>query len=138
MKTIMRISQTQLTELVDFATSSLPNESCALLAGEVKDMKIWKDIRIVEIIAARNADQSIVSFSVDEMELIELYERAEARGLQIVGIFHSHPSKPAPSSTDVEFMRINPIVWLIYSSVTHEFRAYILENELQDVEMEST
>jgi proteasome lid subunit RPN8/RPN11 len=137
-KTIMRISQTQLTELVDFATSSLPNESCALLAGEVKDMKIWKDIRIVEIIAARNADQSIVSFSVDEMELIELYERAEARGLQIVGIFHSHPSKPAPSSTDVEFMRINPIVWLIYSSVTHEFRAYILENELQDVEMEST
>jgi [CysO sulfur-carrier protein]-S-L-cysteine hydrolase len=137
-KTIMRISQTQLTELVDIATSSLPNESCALLAGEVKDMKIWKDIRIVEIIAARNADQSIVSFSVDEMELIELYERAEARGLQIVGIFHSHPSKPAPSSTDVEFMRINPIVWLIYSSVTHEFRAYILENELEDVEMEST
>ncbi|MGC2598948.1 MAG: M67 family metallopeptidase [Nitrososphaeraceae archaeon] len=138
MKTIMRISQTQLTELVDIATSSLPNESCALLAGEVKDMKIWKDIRVVEIIAARNADQSIVSFSVDEIELIELYERAEARGLQIVGIFHSHPSKPAPSSTDVEFMRINPIVWLIYSSVTHEFRAYILENELQDVEMEST
>jgi [CysO sulfur-carrier protein]-S-L-cysteine hydrolase len=137
-KTIMRISQTQLTELVDIATSSLPNESCALLAGEVKDMKIWKDIRVVEIIAARNADQSIVSFSVDEIELIELYERAEARGLQIVGIFHSHPSKPAPSSTDVEFMRINPIVWLIYSSVTHEFRAYILENELQDVEMEST
>lgn len=134
----MRISQTQLTELVDIAISSLPNESCALLAGEVKDMKIWKDIRVVEIIAARNADQSIVSFSVDEIELIELYERAEARGLQIVGIFHSHPSKPAPSSTDVEFMRINPIVWLIYSSVTHEFRAYILENELQDVEMEST
>lgn len=134
----MRISQTQLTELVDIATSSLPNESCALLAGEVKDMKIWKDVRVVEIIAARNADQSIVSFSVDEIELIELYERAEARGLQIVGIFHSHPSKPAPSSTDVEFMRINPIVWLIYSSVTHEFRAYILENELQDVEMEST
>ena len=134
----MRISQTQLTELVDIATSSLPNESCALLAGEVKDMKIWKDIRVVEIIAARNADQSIVSFSVDEIELIELYERAEARGLQIVGIFHSHPSKPAPSSTDVEFMRINPIVWLIYSSVIHEFRAYILENELQDVEMEST
>jgi proteasome lid subunit RPN8/RPN11 len=137
-KTIMRISQTQLSELVDIATSSLPNESCALLAGEVKDMKIWKDIRVVEIIAARNADQSIVSFSVDEIELIELYERAEARGLQIVGIFHSHPSKPAPSSTDVEFMRINPIVWLIYSSVTHEFRAYILENELEDVEMEST
>jgi proteasome lid subunit RPN8/RPN11 len=137
-KTIMRISQTQLTELVDIATSSLPNESCALLVGEVKDMKIWKDVRVVEIIAARNADQSIVSFSVDEIELIELYERAEARGLQIVGIFHSHPSKPAPSSTDVEFMRINPIVWLIYSSVTHEFRAYILENELEDVEMEST
>ena len=138
MKTRLRINQTQLTELVDIATSSLPNESCALLAGEVKDMKIWKDIRVIEIFAVRNADQSVISFSVDEMELIKLYERAEAKGLQIVGIFHSHPSGPTPSSTDVEFMRINPIVWLIYSSNTHEFRAHILENELEDVEMEST
>ena len=137
MKTRLRISQTQLTDLVDIATSSLPNESCALLAGEVKDMKIWNDVRVIEIFGVRNADQSVISFSVDEMELIKLYERAEAKGLQIVGIFHSHPSRPAPSSTDVEFMRINPIVWLIYSSITHEFRAYILENELEDVEMES-
>jgi [CysO sulfur-carrier protein]-S-L-cysteine hydrolase len=137
-KTRLRINQTQLTELVDIATSSLPNESCALLAGEVKDMKIWKDVRVIEIFAVRNADQSVISFSVDEMELIKLYERAEAKGLQIVGIFHSHPSRPTPSSTDVEFMRINPIVWLIYSSITHEFRAHILENELEDVEMEST
>ncbi len=49
MKTRLRISQTQRTDLVDIATSSLPNESCALLAGEVKDMKIWKDVRVIEI-----------------------------------------------------------------------------------------
>ena len=137
MKTRLRISQKKLTDLVNIATSCLPNESCALLTGHIKDMKIWNEVTVFDIIAARNADQSIVSFSIDPMELIELYDKTEATGLQVVGIFHSHPSRPTPSSTDKKFMGINPVVWLIYSSVTHEFRAYILENELEEVEIES-
>ena len=137
MKTRLTISGTHLKELAAIAKSSLPNESCALLAGHAKEMESWMDINVLEILAARNADNSILSFSIDEMELIDLYERAEDRGLQVVGIFHSHPSTPVPSSTDVEFMRINPVVWLIYSSITHEFRSYILAEDLEDVEIES-
>ena len=137
MKISLRISQAHLNNLANIATSCLPNESCAMLAGQVKDFEKGKEVRVFDIVTARNADHSIVSFSIDQMELIEIYEKTEARGLQIVGIFHSHPSKPTPSSTDKEFMRINPVVWLIYSSITHEFRAFILEGELEGVDIES-
>lgn len=134
--TKIQISQTQLAQLVDIAKLSLPNESCALLAGKIKEMETYRDIRVLEILVASNADKSIVSFSIDEIELIHLYEKAEDDGLQVVGIFHSHPSKPIPSTTDLKFMKINPVVWLIYSSITCEFRAYILTEELEEVQIE--
>ncbi len=122
--------------MVDIANLSLPNESCALLAGEIKEKETYREVRVQEILVARNAEKSIVSFSIDEMELIDLYEKAETAGLQVVSIFHSHPSKPIPSSTDLKFMKINPIVWLIYSSITYEFRAFILIEYLEEVEIE--
>jgi len=135
-KTRIQISQTQLAQLVDIANLSLPNESCALLAGKIKEKETYREVRVQEILVARNAEKSIVSFSIDEMELIDLYEKAEADGLQVVSIFHSHPSKPIPSSTDLKFMKINPIVWLICSSITYEFRAFILTEYLEEVEIE--
>jgi proteasome lid subunit RPN8/RPN11 len=135
-KTRIQISQTQLAQLVDIAKSALPNESCALLAGEINEKGSYTEIKVLKILTVKNADKSVVSFRIDEMELIDLYEKAEAEGLQVVSIFHSHPSKPIPSSTDLKFMKINPIVWLIYSSIMYEFRAYILTEELEEVEIE--
>jgi proteasome lid subunit RPN8/RPN11 len=135
-KTRIQISQNQLAQLIDLAKLSLPNESCALLAGEFEEKETYTEIRVLKILTAKNADKSVISFSIDEMELIDLYEKAEADGLQVVSIFHSHPSKPIPSSTDLKFMKINPIVWLIYSSIMYEFRAYILTEELEEVEIE--
>ena len=43
---------------------------------------------------------------------------AEEKGLDVVGIFHSHPkSLPSPSNTDIKFMKGNPIPWIIYSGI---------------------
>jgi len=35
-------------------------------------------------------------------------------------------------------MKINPVVWLIYSTVTNESRAYIFEDRLKEVELQFT
>ena len=56
---------------------------------------------------------------------------AEEKGLDIVGIFHSHPkSLPSPSYTDMKFMKGNPIPWIIYSGLTKEMKAYLLDSEI--------
>jgi proteasome lid subunit RPN8/RPN11 len=53
------------------------------------------------------------------------------KGLEVIGIFHSHPdSDPYPSATDKKFMEINPVAWVIFSVMTKEFKAYMLESEL--------
>jgi len=42
-------------------------------------------------------------------------------------------SEPFPSGTDKKFMKINPVVWLIFSGITKDFKAYILNSDLIQV-----
>ena len=126
--TIVVLSCEQLDELAHLAKDSLPNESCAFLLGRGE-----AEVIVDEIFQMDNADQSMISFSIEPQELVRAYQLAEKKKLQIVGIFHSHPAEPVPSSMDRRFMEINPVVWLIYSSVTHQFLAYIYCDKVREV-----
>ncbi len=122
------LTQFQLERLASLARESLPNESCALLLGNNTNKE--NEILVKETLSMKNSDASPTTrFRIDSQELINGYLRAEKIGLNVVGIFHSHPAPPIPSSTDKIFMEINPVVWLIYSTLTNESRAYIFEQK---------
>lgn len=123
----MEISLTarQVGQLTSLAKSALPNESCAFLLG--------KNDKVTEILPMRNSDESQISFSIEPQEVLRAYDLAESKELQVVGIFHSHPARPAPSSTDRKFMEINPVVWLIYSTTEQRFKAYIYDSDVSEV-----
>ncbi len=92
-----------------------------------------KETTVTEILTMRNADESIISFSIEPKELLQAYDLAEKKKLQVIGIFHSHPARPSPSGTDIKFMEINPVVWLIYSTTNGQFKAYIYDNDVREV-----
>lgn len=122
------LNQFQLERLACLARDSLPNESCALLLGNNTNKE--NEIQVIETLSMKNSDAlPTTRFRIDSQELINGYLRAEKMGLNVVGIFHSHPAPPIPSSTDKIFMEINPVVWLIYSTLTNESRAYIYEQK---------
>ena len=122
------LNQFQLERLACLARDSLPNESCALLLGNYTNKE--NEIQVIETLSMKNSDAlPTTRFRIDSQELINGYLRAEKMGLNVVGIFHSHPAPPIPSSTDKIFMEINPVVWLIYSTLTNESRAYIYEQK---------
>ena len=124
------LAPTQIEQLARLARSSLPNESCAFLLGK-------KD-RVVEILTMQNADQSAISFSIEPQDVLRAYDVAESKKLQVMGIFHSHPARPAPSNTDKNFMEINPVVWLIYSTTEQEFKAYVYDSDVREVAVKIT
>jgi proteasome lid subunit RPN8/RPN11 len=78
----------------------------------------------------RNSDESPVTFRIESADLLHTYYLAESKGMQVIAIFHSHPTKPWPSSTDVKFMEINPVVWVIYSTTDDQLRAFIYDDDL--------
>jgi proteasome lid subunit RPN8/RPN11 len=123
------LTRQQHNNLVSLAKNSLPNESCAVLAGKNNG----KEIHILDLVPMRNSDSSAVAFSIDPQELINAYQKVKEQGMQVVGIFHSHPAEPSPSTTDRKFMEINPVVWLIHSTITDKSKAYIFEEKIKEV-----
>ena len=119
--------------LEQHANVQSPLEACAILLGTSND-KTWET---TDIFLTENIDKSEVNFTISNKQLMEGYTIAEDKGLDIVGIFHSHPnSQPSPSNTDIKFMKGNPVPWIIYSGVTKEMKAYLLDSDLIQIPIE--
>ena len=121
------ISKNHIDILTRHAKKGAPNESCAILFGRIDGKKtIISDIFLTE-----NTENSPVTFTISNQELIQAYDEAEKRKLDVIGIFHSHPhSAPYPSATDKKYMETNPVPWIIFSNVENKFEGYIFESEI--------
>ena len=114
------LREDQLNTLKKHAESTWPSEACAILLGKVGEF----EVRVDEMVLTKNTDESSVSFAVDPQSLLEIYERADNEGMEVAGIFHSHPALPFPSAVDAKFMRLNPVVWVIMSMPGGEYAAH--------------
>jgi proteasome lid subunit RPN8/RPN11 len=83
-----------------------------------------------------NTDESTSEFAVDPEHQYQVLEAATRDRLEQVGIFHSHPAPPYPSTRDLQFMEHNPCVWIIdgIQNQRHAMKAYqLLGGRLHDV-----
>lgn len=91
---MLTISQTHLDEIIAHATREYPLEACGLLAGEAEQVKAFYK--------TRNDAQSARIYTVNPMDYLKADRDAEARGMSIIGVVHSHTHSEAyPSPTDV-------------------------------------
>lgn len=128
------ITESQKKLLSRHAYNEKPNESCAILFGTTDNQKTI----VKEIFLTENIDRSPVNFTISNEQLIKCYKSAEEKKMEIVGIFHSHPNSEAyPSETDKKFMHINPVVWVIYSGISNDFKAYIFESNILEILIET-
>jgi len=131
---ILLIHDYHLNELRKLAISSLPNESCAILLGKKSETK-----NIVKcILPLTNSAQSSIAFIIDSDELFNGYKKAKLMNLDVISLFHSHPSNPFPSSTDKIYMHLNPVIWIIYSTYSNSFKSFMIDrfNEFKEIKIE--
>lgn len=70
-----------------------------------------------------NADRSPVLFRMEPRAQWRGFHRIEAAGLELVGIYHSHPNGPDhPSPTDIA-EAMYPVTHIVWSRVDGEWRA---------------
>ena len=123
------LKQSDKKILSQYSENQKPKESCALLFG--------KDNQVLDIFLTKNIDESSAKFTISNEQLIEGYNIAEQKKMDVIGIFHSHPNSDAfPSNTDKKFMQSNPVVWIIYSGINKNFRAFILESDSIEIPIE--
>ncbi len=77
------------------ARTALPNECCGLLAGAGN--------RVTRMFPASNALASPTQYEIAPRELFDLFRAMREKNLELVAIYHSHPSGDnTPSKRDRE------------------------------------
>jgi len=90
----LTLPQSKINEMIRHVEEQAPLEACGLLAG--------KNDGVEKVILIRNQAQSLVRFVMDPYEQLEAFEWIESHGLDLLGIFHSHPAGPETvSRTDI-------------------------------------
>lgn len=88
--------------LEDRVRAGYPRETCGLLLGRQNGA----GVEVCDVIAARNLNEERAEdrFELNPEDFLQADRAARAAGLELVGIWHSHPDHPAqPSVTDREF-----------------------------------
>ena len=77
-----------------------PNETCGLLLGHATGERV--EVKETAIARNLNVERAADRYELDPADFVAADARARAAGMEIVGIWHSHPDHPAqPSPTDL-------------------------------------
>jgi proteasome lid subunit RPN8/RPN11 len=98
---MLRMSQSEFEAIRRHGERTYPHECCGVLIGRMEG-----DTRTVELTVAcanTRSDRAADRFNIAPEDLIRAQRDARARGLDIIGFYHSHPDCPAQwSKTDLE------------------------------------
>lgn len=85
-------------EMIRHLAAHYPEEACGLLGGRVDG----RSAQSAQLYPVENALHSPVAYEMEPLAQVRAMLSIEAEGLELVGIFHSHPAGPAaPSPSDV-------------------------------------
>jgi proteasome lid subunit RPN8/RPN11 len=86
--------------VVAHALEGAPEEVCGVLGGRFGET----ESTVETAVPTRNAAPAPeYEYAIDPAEQVAVMDDLEARGLDVVGFYHSHPSGPAgPSATDAD------------------------------------
>lgn len=110
------------------ARAEQPNECCGLLAGGIADGAG----RVVMRYPLVNELASPTEYNAESRGLFQAHKDMRAKGLEVLAVYHSHPtSPPVPSRKDRERNYSEDVVSIIISLLTDppEVRAWWLTAE---------
>jgi proteasome lid subunit RPN8/RPN11 len=98
---ILRIPQACYAEMIEQVMAERPNECCGLLAGVLDEKTLSAQVeRAYRLV---NALASPVRYCADGRELCRVHRDMRERNLDLLAVYHSHPTSAAvPSRTDHE------------------------------------
>jgi proteasome lid subunit RPN8/RPN11 len=128
---MIHLAENQRNEIAAHGERDYPYECCGLLLGSFTAGGVKAISEIYPISNAREEQAKRNRFLIRPEELMRGERYAEAKGLDVVGFYHSHPDHPAvPSQYDLEH------AWPLYSYIVISVSAGATQ-DLRSWEMES-
>ncbi|MCX7759601.1 MAG: M67 family metallopeptidase [Hydrogenothermaceae bacterium] len=109
-----------------------PFEICGFMIGK---MDYNNGVReVVEVIQVENQNKERANdrFDISPKDYVKVESYADSKGLQIVGIYHSHPDHPdRPSQTDLMYALedMSYIILSVKNGKAESFRSWYLKDK---------
>lgn len=131
---VFQVTIQQLKQMVKHAQKEVGYEVCGLIGGHWQPydkLAIATQVNKVSNIAGNRRNQ----YRMDEQEQVRLMSAYSKMGLELVGIYHSHPHGPAiPSPTDIAEASYPDAVYVIlaprslHSNEQHSYSLSLIES----------
>jgi [CysO sulfur-carrier protein]-S-L-cysteine hydrolase len=130
----VRVTRESLRLVLEHARKDSIRECCGLLAG--------RDGAITHVFPATNAAPNpVTSYEIAPQEIFQRMREMRAAGLELLGIYHSHPNgKNEPSPRDIELAYYPDAAYFIISPLADSARPVrafsIRDRHLAELEIE--
>jgi proteasome lid subunit RPN8/RPN11 len=110
---MIRIAENALQQVRDHGAQAYPEECCGMMLG--KDLDGARTIEAVLPVPNVREGNRRRRFLISPQDYVEAEKTAAARGMDLLGFYHSHPDHPAaPSTYDTE----HALPWFTYLIVS--------------------
>ena len=122
---VVKIKRSAYDGMIKHAEAGFPHEICGVLLGSDGRITNFRECRNL------NTERAHDRYELDPVSFKEADEWARKEGLEILGIYHSHPDHPSIAS---ETDRVNAwpewvyLIFSINSGKYNDARAWILED----------
>ncbi|MBN2147271.1 MAG: M67 family metallopeptidase [Anaerolineales bacterium] len=90
----LHLKTQHMRQMLEDVSQRAPEEACGIIAGKGAIVEV--------VLTLTNSLHSPVRFRLDAQEQLDAFKWLEQQGLEMLGVYHSHPGGPrSPSQTDI-------------------------------------
>ena len=118
----LKISKSLLSEISRYCEIEKPYEACGLLTGSNNHVK--------KVFPAKNTERSPVTYCINPLFFLGLSRQMRTEGMDIIGVYHSHPTGLTGMSTRDIAMGWENFFYLVVSFEREEvrFQCFLIED----------
>jgi proteasome lid subunit RPN8/RPN11 len=127
---MIRISQNHIHAIRDHGRKSYGDEACGVIYGRSRDSD--KDVHALVPLANSRDGQRHRRFLITPKDYQRAESEASARGMELLGFYHSHPNHPAiPSTYDLEhaWPFFSYLIVSVWNGQPREVRSFVMNEE---------
>lgn len=135
---MLRVKREALEKMIKQAERDYPYETCGLMLGKSKDNV--REVYEVFETPNSNPDRKHDRYEISPKDYMRAEDYAMSKGLEIVGVYHSHPDHPdRPSQFDLEraFPELSYIIFSVQKGKVVSYRSWELSgNKFEEEKIE--
>lgn len=127
----IRLSPGLSAKIIEQCRHEYPDETCGLLIGKRTGL-CTHVMQLYPVANVASSDQKRHFYQMDARGILNAQKYADQNGLEILGVYHSHPDHPAePSQTDLKLAweELSYLIIEIRNDGTMPFRCWRLSGD---------